>query len=539
MMPRLLTIPERYPGRVIAAIGLLFALAYASSLVLLKKPDGRIVIGDAVHYYVYLRSAVFDHDLQFRDEYVRLYNLHGGEPETEWVYQPTATGHTRNVMSIGPALVWTPLYLLVTAGAWIAHAVGGGASPDGYERIFQASAGLSGVLAATLGAYAAYRAAAQLFGARAAIWSTLAMWLGGSAIYYSLVSPTYSHAASMLTVGLFVAVWVSTIDRPTIPRYALVGALGGLATLVRWQDAVLLIIPVIDAIWNGLGGPSPYPSPRRRRGEGTPRSGRTDSQVPAVAGQGPEGAGQDPEGRRPRPPRSGGTDSLTPAVAGQGPEGRQSRPLAPRSGERVRVRGGGAAARALLHTAVCGAAAVAVFSPQMLVWWTLYGDPFLVPQGNDFMHWGSPALLLVLFSYWHGLVTWTPVAGAALVGLVLLVRRAPLVGVALIAAFAVAWYTNAAVADWWAGEAFGSRRFVSCFPILVIGLAALASYIESRLWLLATLATVIIVANGLLLLQYQTFMHGLGALAPYPGNEVNLWLARFVVPFRLVRWWLQ
>ncbi len=506
MMSRLLTMPERHPGRVIVAIGLLFALAYTASLVLLKKPDGRIVIGDAVHYYVYLRSAVFDHDLQFKDEYVRLYNLHGGEPETEWIYEPTATGHTRNVMSIGPALVWTPLYLLVTAGAWLAHAVGAAPTPDGYERIFQAAAGLSGVLAATLGAYTAYRAATSLFGARAAIWSTLAMWLASPAIYYSMVSPTYSHAPSMLTVGLFIAVWVTTIDRQTLPRYALVGALAGLATLVRWQDAVLLIIPAIDAAWHAL----PRPAVRVPSTGVTTASGFT------------------------------GPSSTSPGFASQGFASPENDSLKNHSlsalGERVRVRGLRSAA---LHALACGLCAVLVFSPQMLVWWTLYGNPFLVPQGSDFMHWGSPALFEVLFSYWHGLFMWTPVCGLAVVGLVMLARRMPLIGVALIVAFLVEWYTNAAVADWWAGEAFGSRRFVSCFPILVIGLAALASTIQSRLALLATIATILIVANGLLLLQYQTFMHGLGTLAPYPGNEVNLWLTRYVVPFRLLRWWLQ
>jgi hypothetical protein len=463
MIARWLTIPERHPGRVIAAIGLLFALAYSSSLILLKKPDGRIVIGDAVHYYVYLRSAVFDGDLQFKNEYVRLYGLHGGEPETEWIYEPTATGHTRNVMSIGPAIVWAPLYLLVTVAAWAAHAVGVGgvAGPDGYERIFQASAGLSGVMAATIGAYAAYAAAARLFGARAAIWSTLMLWLGGSAIYYSLVSPTYSHAASMLTVGLFVWAWIATLDRQTIGRYALVGALGGLATLVRWQDAILLIIPAIDAV----------------------------SRIKTL------------------PPQ-----------------------------------------RVALNLFACAASALAVFSPQMLVWWTLYGNPFLVPQGEDFMHWGYPAVWDVLFSRLHGLLTWTPVVAGALLGLLLLLRRSPMVGVALAVAFLTALYTNAAVADWWAGEAYGSRRFVSCFPILVIGLAALISWLESRparaalalgLRGLAAVAVVVIICNGLLLFQYQLNLHGMQAIAPYPLGLVDLWLMRFVVPFRLIAWWLR
>ncbi len=351
MIERLLAWPERRPGRIIAAIGLLFALTYGASLVVLAKPSGRVVIGDAVHYYVYLRSAVFDGDLHFENEYVRIYQLRGGEFGTEWVYEPTATGHTRNLMSIGPALAWAPLYLVVTAVSWLLHAIGLGAAGDGYGRLFEGSAGVSGALAATIGAYLAYRAAAQLLGARAAIWATLIMWLGSSAIYYSLISPTYSHAISMLTVGIFVLTWLTTRDRQTIGRYALVGFLGGLASLVRWQDAVLLIIPAIDALWYALT-PYPYPNP-------LPFQGRGDSATPSPRLRG--------EGRHPNAPN--------PRVGGPG------------WGEGSRL------TRALTNLAACGAFAVLAFLPQMMVWNTLYGSPFLVPQGEEFMKWTDPALI--------------------------------------------------------------------------------------------------------------------------------------------------
>jgi hypothetical protein len=122
---------------------------------------------------------------------------------------------------------------------------------------------------------------------------------------------------------------------------------------------------------------------------------------------------------------------------------------------------------------------------------------------------------------------------------VMLGRRDPLVAIALGAALLVSWYANAAVADWWAGEAYGARRFVSCFPIFVIGLAGAIRPIAHRLRRLASLAALVIVLNGLLLLQYQTFMHGLRTVAPYPRGAYELWLARFVVPFELIRRWLQ
>ena len=164
MVKTLIRNVERHPGRTIAALGLLMALAYGSALVLLPKRDGRIVVGDAGHYYVYLRSAVFDHDLHFRNDYVRLYRLKGGEEDTEWVYRPTATGHVRNMMAIGVPILWVPLFLCVTVGVSVARLLGSSYPLDGFGALFQASAGFSGVLAATIGAWLTYRLTTRLYG---------------------------------------------------------------------------------------------------------------------------------------------------------------------------------------------------------------------------------------------------------------------------------------------------------------------------------------------------------------------------------------
>jgi hypothetical protein len=175
-----------------------------------------------------------------------------------------------------------------------------------------------------------------------------------------------------------------------------------------------------------------------------------------------------------------------------------------------------------------------------------------VPQGEEFMKWTAPALVSVLFSE-HGLISWTPIVAVSLAGLVMLWKREPMVAAALGVAMLVSWYTNAAVADWWAGEAYGARRFVSCFPIFTIGLAAALQPLAERQRqpasqresvsrgprAIAAFAIVVITLNGLLLLQYQTFMHGLRTLAPYPTGGYDLWLARFVVPFDLLRWFFS
>jgi hypothetical protein len=444
---------ERHPGRVIALVAMLFAAAYTASLVLRPKPDGRIVVGDALHHYVQLRSMVFDRDLHFSNEYVRMYGLTGPARDIPWLYEPTPTGHIRNLMPVGPAILWAPAFLIVTGAVWAAQLAGSAYPLDGYGRIFQATAGITGIVAAATGVWLSFLAAAELMSRRAAAWSAIVLWLSSSALYYSVISPTYSHAASLLTMSLFWLVFVRGRQRPTVGRYVVLGVLAGVAALMRWQDATILVVPAIELIW--------------------------------------------------------------------------------------RLRRGMTLGSAFVRGFACLAGAVAGFLPQMIVWHTIYGRALAIPQGEGFMRWTAPALGPVLFSDWHGLFTWTPVVAIAVAGLAFLLRRDYVVFAASATFLAISWYVNAAAADWWAGEAFGSRRFVSCFPVFVLGLAALIDRWSPTPRTLAIAVSAAIAHTFLLLVQYQAFMHGIRDVVPYPRGAFNLWLARFVVPFDLMRRWLE
>jgi hypothetical protein len=455
LSPSLLTLPERHPTAIIVLIGLLFAAAYSASLIVRPKPDGRIVIGDAMHHYVQLRSMVFDRDLHFRNEYIRMYRLQGGEPDTEWVYENTATGHVRNLMPVGPALLWAPLFLVVTAVTSLVNGVGAAAYPlDGYGRLFQATAGLSGVIAAAAGVWLTLTTTTRLFGTRAAIWASVTVWLASSALYYSVISPTYSHAASLLATATFWWIWVTTDQQPHLRRYVLLGAAAGGAALMRWQDAILLAPIGADILL------------RVARSEMTMQR---------------------------------------------------------------------AAALGIVTVMSAGVA----FAPQMIVWSVVYGQPLALPQGPGFMRWTEPALASVLISDNHGLFTWTPIVGLAVAGVPLIARRHRALAAGAALFLVLSWYVNAAVADWWAGEAFGARRFVSCFPVFVFGLAAVIDRLSPSLRTLSLGAAAIVGYTGLLLVQYQAFMHGLREVAPYPAGTYGLWFARFVVPFDLLQEWLR
>jgi hypothetical protein len=438
---------------VLVAVGVLMLGAYISATLLFPKASGRVVFGDATHHFIQLRSVVFDHDLNFLNEHVAIYELAGTREETDRILADlgTSTGRVRNYMPIGPAILWAPLYLLAIGVDWLRWLAGAGPAPDGFSRGAQMAPGITGVLAATTGVLLSWRTARRLVDQESAFAGTLAVWLGSHALYYSMVSPSYSHAASMLTSSLIVWFWFRTRRDPSLSSIAVLGALVGAASLMRWQDVVFLIVPY----WQAIAWRAPW-----------------RSRIAAIA--------------------------------------------------------------------AASLAAVLVFSPQMLVWHVLYGQPFAIPQGPSFIQWTSPHPLDVLFSSNHGLFMWTPLVALSIWGLALFLLRNREAAPVILGLVFAAWYVNAAVADWWAGEAFGARRFLSLFPLLVLGMA---TWFRGRgqpggiAVPRVVTACVLIVANGLLLLQYQVFMKGFPEIAPYPSGWFDMWAVRFIVPVRLIGRW--
>src|SRR6185503_18418244 len=123
-------------------------------------------------------------------------------------------------------------------------------------------------------------------------------------------------------------------------------------------------------------------------------------------------------------------------------------------------------ALSILRSGVTGVAAGAIaFLPQALAYLALngyVGPSRLVARK---MSWTAPHALSVLASPAHGLFFWTPLAGAAILGLVVLAIRVPpamrALGVGLLVATACQVYVAGSVESWTVAGAFGQRRFVS------------------------------------------------------------------------------
>ncbi|HTV60779.1 MAG TPA: glycosyltransferase family 39 protein [Verrucomicrobiae bacterium] len=133
------------------------------------------------------------------------------------------------------------------------------------------------------------------------------------------------------------------------------------------------------------------------------------------------------------------------------------------------------------HVLYLGSFGVALL-PTLISLDVIYGSPFSTgyPTVGSWS-WHAPAFLSVLFSSDHGLLSWTPILGIALIGLAAFSRSdrafAAYLAVSVAAFFAVV----ALHPDWDGLSSFGNRFFISLTPIFILGLAAFFEWL-SRIW---------------------------------------------------------
>ena len=131
------------------------------------------------------------------------------------------------------------------------------------------------------------------------------------------------------------------------------------------------------------------------------------------------------------------------------------------------------ALRSALTLGLAVVSAVALFTPQMLAWKSIYGRYLLTPQGEGFMRWSESLWLATLFAPRNGLLPNAPLLALSLAGLLLLLRHRPRLGAAALGALSLLALVNGAVYDWW-GWGFGARRYTVALPLFAMGTACAA-----------------------------------------------------------------
>ncbi len=223
----------------------------------------RIRGADEIQYYSVLRSLVFDHDLEFGDEYEHFYaqDPHGleGFRATFLEKREPRTGRHITYAELGTAVLWAPFYLLADGAVVVSRALGSAVARDGYARpyviaVCYASA-LYGLLAVLL-IHDVLRRRAGI-AEPLATGTVAALWFATPLVYYTTIAPGFAHAPSLFAVSLLFWLWFRARERDRVLDWTAVGLAGGLAALVRKQELVYLAAPGLDLALATMRGRRP------------------------------------------------------------------------------------------------------------------------------------------------------------------------------------------------------------------------------------------------------------------------------------------
>jgi hypothetical protein len=208
---------------------------------------------DGFYYFAYLRSIAFDRDVDFTNDYRML-----GLGDKTHLFAPTPTGHAQSAWTIGPAIVWSPFFAVGHVTARRLAASGAEISVDGTSFPYRQAVCLAGLFYGLLGCWFSYRAALRFFPAAIAATSTALVIAGSFLLWYLVKEPSMTHAPSAAAVAGFTWLWLETRGawtemgttnrRSALAKLALLGAVAGLMTLIRWQNALFAVLPASDAI---------------------------------------------------------------------------------------------------------------------------------------------------------------------------------------------------------------------------------------------------------------------------------------------------
>jgi hypothetical protein len=199
---------------------------------LLFVRSGLRLSSDGPHYFVQARSLLFDHDVDFANDYAR-------------VRAPAALA---SQYPVGMALLSLPFlslaHVLLLLGRWLGHPF----TPDGFGYPYETAFDLASYGFGCLGLLVMLRATARLFPVRTALVAVVTVWLASFLIWYMAVEPSMPHAMSMAWAALMVSYWLERRPLTTSRQWALLGAMAGVSALVRWQTGVLLALPLLDGL---------------------------------------------------------------------------------------------------------------------------------------------------------------------------------------------------------------------------------------------------------------------------------------------------
>lgn len=231
-----------------------FGIVLCSSMIIVRYQFTKSVIGgDAVRYYITTRSMVIDQDLDFHNEYRHFYNVvspfTGNRKIGHIPTENPQTGKIPNKYPIGTSILIVPFFIAAHILSILLNLIGFNIAHDGYGPIYQLLCAFGSLLYTFIGILIIYRWGKWISNPISSFLGAVLMWLATPLVYYSTMEPLMSHTFSMFMVTMFLFFWIKTRGNLTVINSLMLGLLGGLMSIVRFQDMLFVLIPLIDILF--------------------------------------------------------------------------------------------------------------------------------------------------------------------------------------------------------------------------------------------------------------------------------------------------
>jgi hypothetical protein len=228
----------------LSVLGLVLVASVGLSVASLVHGDNKVLIlSDGRDYYIWARSILLDHDIDFRNDYQVMYAPDSTPPDAA---VRTPAGYVVDKFPVGMAILETPGFLLGhTIARHVVHY-----PADGVSLPYQVAVAWSLLVLYFASFILLYQAMLRLGVAR--MWAfgfCLTALLGTNLIHYVAKESTMAHAAGVSvfnTILFLAALWYGEHSRIRPAHGILLGALMGLLFLIR--NTNVLLVPVLAVV---------------------------------------------------------------------------------------------------------------------------------------------------------------------------------------------------------------------------------------------------------------------------------------------------
>jgi hypothetical protein len=402
------------------------------------------VFGDGLGYYTPLRSLIFDGDFRISDEYEYLANsaskFGGGLRVNDMI--PEFSKYT-----MGMGLVLAPFYVLGHLFTLILNSLGLAIDANGLSWTYELFYCLGSILLGIGGLILAYKTAKIYFSPFSSALAVIGVWFATPLTFYLTLEASMSHSVSQFLISSFLYISLTTSWLNFRKYQILMGLILGLAVLVRPQNLLFAIVPILLSLW----------------------------QILLLKNQ---------------------LNQLTINY---------SNSLIWTKIKKYLI----ALIWFSCFTLLMLTPQLLVYLSQYGSLTEIPYMVEASERGYETsFHWFQPEIFKVLFSGFRGLFIWHPLILLAIIGLIISPQKVHPLNWILLVAFLLQVYFVASWWSWWQGASFGGRMFCNCSLIFTLGLASLWQNFQHKKWAIYSVAITLflMVWNGLLVMQYESAM---------------------------------